>query len=81
MCECVWLMIVVVRVCRLCEEYVCGCGCMWVWVCMCVGVYVCGCACVCVGVVGGEIQGYVFFCDNLYYGFYFKYIQYVCLSL
>ena len=25
MCECVWLMIVVVCVCRLGEEYVCGC--------------------------------------------------------
>ena len=29
MCECVWLMIVV-RVCRLGEEYGCGCVCMWV---------------------------------------------------
>ena len=32
MCECVWLMIliVVVCVCRLGEEYVCGCECIWV---------------------------------------------------
>ena len=44
-----------------------------------VGVYVCGC----VGVVGGEIQRYVFFCNNLYYGLKksIKKIQYVCLSL
>ena len=30
MCECVWLMIVVVCVCRLGEKY--GCECVWVWV-------------------------------------------------
>ena len=32
MCECVWLMTVVVCVCMLGEEYVCGCGCVGVWV-------------------------------------------------
>ena len=30
MCECVWLMIVVVCVCRLGEEYGCGCMCVGV---------------------------------------------------
>ena len=32
MCECTWLLIVVVLVCRLGEEWVCGCGCVRVWV-------------------------------------------------
>ena len=30
MCECVWLMIAVVCVCRLGEEYECGCVGVWV---------------------------------------------------
>ena len=30
--ECFWLMIVVVCVCRLGEEYGCGCVCVLVWV-------------------------------------------------
>ena len=44
------------------------------WVCMCVGVW------------GGGLEGYVFCCDNLYYGFDFCFpsvllIQHVCLLL
>ena len=31
MCECVWLMIVVVCECKLGEVYVCGCGCLGRW--------------------------------------------------
>ena len=30
MCECVWLIVVVVCVCRMGEEYMCGCVCVWV---------------------------------------------------
>ena len=51
MCECVWLMIVVVCVRRLGEEY--GCVSMWVWVCE--------------GDRGGGLEGYGFCCDILYY--------------
>ena len=46
MCECVWLMTVVMCVCglpNLGEEDVCGCA--WVWV--------------CVGVWGGGLEGIV----------------------
>ena len=32
--------------------------------------YMCGCICV-VGVRRGGLEGYVFCCDSLYYGFYF----------
>ena len=61
--------------------YVCGCGCVcgwvgvrvgggvWVWMCICVGVYACGCS-------GRWAGGYVFCCDNLYYGFSFL----ICLN-
>ena len=66
-------MIVVVCVCSLGEEYVCGR--VWVWVCIGVGVHVWR-----GGVRGrGAVEGYVFCCDNLYYGFNFNFIQYVCL--
>ena len=45
------------------------------WVCIGVGVHVWR-----GGVRGrGAVEGYVFCCDNLYYGFYFYFIQYVCL--
>ena len=40
--------------------------------------------CMCVGVRGGGIEGYVFCCDNLYYGFFGgfkKEFQYVSLLL
>ena len=50
MCDCVWLMIVVVCVCRLGDE------------CVGVGVFVC--------FRGGWLEGYVFCCNNLYYGFF-----------
>ena len=53
MCECVWLIIVVVFMYRLGEGSVCGCG----FVCMCVGVS------------GVRLEEYVFCCANLYCGF------------
>ena len=39
------------------------------WVCMCVSV----------GVRGGRLEGYVFCCNNLYYGF--QNIWYVCFII
>ena len=53
MCECVWLMIVVGCVCSLGEESVYGCGCIYIYVWV---------------FRGGGQEGYVFCCNNLYYG-------------
>ena len=55
-----------VRVCLLDDS---SGVCMYVgWVrSICVG----GCGCGWVGVRGGGLEGYVFCCDSLYYGFYF----------
>ena len=63
------MMITVVCVCRLGEEYVSGCGCgcvglvgvdVWVW-----WVWMCGFG----GCLGELGKRGVFCCDNLYYGF------------